>query len=289
METNIMSQDDSKGKKEQDGISEHPKAPAFNVTPRNTPELIDYHLTSSDGGAHWEKRPGLLSAIICGTKPEDSDPAIHAIINPIVKKILSEGDSQLSQKLNDCIHKLHGVKYHLETIQKEVAKRVDEFRKDYSAGSGVSIEIKNPRLVYETEAFLYQVKSSLDLLVQALGSRIPPLTSMPTFKKKNVDGVKYAGGAVIDALSKNGFPALAELFEKYRSQWIQKLVDMRDTVAHYSQLRGFHCFIEEPFLGKGQITIHFPSMPTGERVDTYCEETYKNLLDLYNTVLNYDA
>jgi len=285
MEISIMSQDDSKRKKEQNGISEHPKLPAFKVTPRNTPEVIDYHLTSSDG-VHWEKRPGLLSAIICGTKPEDSDPAIHAIIDPIVKKVVSENDNQLSQKLHDCTHKLHGVKYHLETIQKEVAKRVEEFQKDYSAGSGVSTEIKNPRLVYETEAFLYQVKSSLDLLVQVLGSRIPPLASTPTFKKKPVDGVKHAGGAVIDALSKNGFPALAELFEKYRSQWIQKLVDMRDTATHYSQLKGFHCFIEEPFLGKGQITIHFPSMPTGERVDTYCEETYKNLLDLYNTVLN---
>jgi len=106
---------------------------------------------------------------------------------------------------------------------------------------------------------------------------------MTTFKKKGKTG--HAGGAVITALSRN-FPELAELFEKHRFQWIQKLVDMRDTVAHYSQLRGFHCFIEEPFLGKGQITIHFPSMPTGERVDTYCEETYKNLLDLYSTVLN---
>jgi hypothetical protein len=109
---------------------------------------------------------------------------------------------------------------------------------------------------------------------------------MKTFKRKNIDGVEHAGGAVINALSSNGFPQLAELIEKHRCQWIQKLVEMRDTVTHYSQLRGFHCFIEEPFLGKGQITIHFPSMPTGERVDTYCEETYKNLLDLYNTVLN---
>lgn len=277
---------ESKRKKEQDAITEHSKESAFKVTPHKTPDVIDYHLTSSDGGKHWEKRPGLLSAIICGTKPEDSDPAIHAIINPIVKKITSEGDSQLSQKLNDCTHKLHGVKYHLETIQKEVTKRVEEFQKDYSAGSGVSTEIKNPRLVYETEAFLYQVKSSLDLLVQALGSRIPPLVSMKTFKRKNIDGVEHAGGAVINALSSNGFPKLAELFEKHRCQWIQKLVEMRDTVTHYSQLKGFHCFIEEPFLGKGQITIHFPSMPTGERVDTYCEETYKNLLDLYNTALN---
>jgi hypothetical protein len=283
METNIMSQDDSKEKKKQDGISEHPKVSAFNVTPHNIPEVIDSHLISSDGGAHWEKRPGLLSAIICGTKPEDSDPAIHAIINPIVKKIQSEGDSQLSQKLHDCSHKLHGVKYHLETIRKEVIKRVEEFQKDYKAGSGVSTEIKNPRLVYETEAFLYQVKSSLDLLVQALGSRIPPLVSMTTFRKKGRTGP--AGGVVITALSHN-FPELAGLFEKHRSQWIQNLVEMRDTVAHYSQLREFHCFIEEPFLGKGQITIHFPSMPTGERVDTYCEETYINLLDLYNTVLN---
>jgi hypothetical protein len=277
---------DSKRKKEHDDITEHSQGSAFKVTPRNTPEVINFHLISSDGGVHWEKRPGLLSAIICGTKPEDSDPAIYAIISPIVKKVISEDDSQLAQKLNDCTHKLHGVKYHLDTIQKEVIKRVEEFQKDYSAGSGVSTEIKNPRLVYETEAFLCQVKSSLDLLVQALGSRVPPLASMKTLRRKNIDGVEHAGGAVINALSSNGFPQLAGLIEKHRSQWIQKLVEMRDTVTHYSQLRGFQCFIEGPYMGKDQVTIHFPSMPTGERVDTYCGEIYRNLLDLYTTALN---
>jgi hypothetical protein len=286
MEMSIMSQDDSKEKKKQDGISEHPKVSAFNITPHNTPKVINSHLTSSDGGEHWEEHPGLLSAIICVTKPEDSDPTIHATIGPIVKKVVSENDNQLSQKLHDCTHKLHGVKYHLDTIQKEVTKRVEEFKKNYTAGTGVSTEMKNPRLVYETEAFLYQVKSSLDLLVQALGSRIPPLVSMRTFSKKKIAGIEHAGGAVINALSSFGFPQLAELFEKHRCQWIQTLVPMRDTVTHYSQLKGFHCFIEEPFLGKGQITIHFPSMPTGERVDIYCENIYKNLLDLYATALN---
>jgi len=258
--------------------------PSFRVRPTNKPEVINYYLTSPDG-KNWTKYPGNVIAMMQGRKLEDSDQEIDTIIDPIAELAEKKENKRLSEKLVDCRHKLYAVKYHLLTIKKEIKERVAEFEKNYSAGSGIAFETENPRLVYETEAFLFQVKSSLDILVQGLGCVIPPLKSMHSFKSKNIDGVEHSGGSVITALRKNGFESLGKLFESHRGEWIQELVDMRDTITHYSRLRHFHCFIEEPYMGGNEVTIHYPTMPTGVRVDVYCETSCEKLLQLYKLVL----
>lgn len=125
------------------------------------------------------------------------------------------------------------------------------------------------------------------MLTQTLGCVVPPLGSVKTFKRKKIDGVDQIGGTVINALISNGFAELGNLFEMHRKSWIQELVDMRDTITHYTRLRHFHCFVEEPYMGGKQVAIHYPTMPSGLRVDTNCQEIYNNLLSLYRTALGF--
>jgi hypothetical protein len=258
------------------------KSRQVEVNPANNSEVIDYHLTSSDGGKTWEKKPGNLCAVVCGVKSEDMDKRIYDLIGEAIKKTDDLDNKKLKKKLFDCRHKLQAVRYHLSSISSEIEERVKEYRNNYNAGSGVSLEMENPRLVYETEAFLFQVKSSLDLLTQAVGCTVAPLESMHTFSKKD----KQAGGKVISALTNNGFEKLGNLFEEHRIEWIQKLVEMRDTITHYSELKGFHCFIEDPYVGGETVSIHYPAMPTGERVEVYCKNVYDKLLELYKSTLH---
>ncbi len=260
------------------------QAHSFQVIPQNRPEVIDYYLTSPDG-ENWTKHPGNIIAMMSGFKPEDLDEAITSIIDPLAELSAQKENRRLSEKLVDCRHKLHAVRYHLHTLEQEIVERVKEFEKSYTAGSGIAQELENPRLVYETEAFLFQVKSSLDILTQTLGCVVPPLRSTHTFRSKKVDGVEQAGGNVIDALLKNGFETMGNLFEAHRTKWIQELVEMRDTITHYSRLRHFHCFIEEPYMGGNKVTIHYPTMPSGVRVDKYCQTIYSELLDLFKSGL----
>lgn len=241
-------------------------------------------MTSPDG-KNWTKHPGNIIAMISGFKPEDLDKEITVIIDPLHELSKEKQNRRLSKKLIDCRHKLHAVRYHLHTLKREISERVDEFEKSYSAGSGIAQELENPRLVYETEAFLFQVKSGLDILAQVLGCVVPPLNSVRTFRKKKIDGEDLAGGTVINALMKNGFEELGNLFESHRKDWIQELVDMRDTITHFSKLRHFHCFIEEPYMGGDKVMIHYPTMPSGIGVDSYCQMIYDNLLDLYKSAL----
>lgn len=262
------------------------QARSFRVKPRNQPEVIDYYMTSPDG-KNWTKHQGHLMAMISGFKPEDLDEAITEIIEPFSKLSQDKQNHFLSDKLLDCRHKLHAVKYHLQTINQEIVERVKEFEKSYHAGAGIDQEIENPRLVYETEAYLFQVKSSLDILTRTLGCVIPPLASVHSFRSKNVDGNEQAGGTVINALQKNGFEELGNLFESHRKGWIQELVEMRDTITHYSRLHNFHCFVEEPYMGGDQVAIHYPTMPSGIRADAYCQAVYESLLDLYRSALGF--
>jgi SEC-C motif len=251
------------------------------VSPANKPEFIGHHLLSKDGGKTWEKKPGILCAIIGGIKPEDFDKPIHDLIQDAIDALGDLNNGEFKKKLLDCRHKLRAVKYHLSTIAVEIKERVKEYETNYSAGSGVSLEMENPRLVYETEAFLFQTKSGLDLLTQALGCMVAPLRSMRTFSKKN----NQAGGKVIAALRRNGFEKLGNLFEEHRLEWIQELVEMRDTITHYSELKGFRCFVEHPYMGGKTVSIHYPSMPSGEKVDVYSQNIYNRLLELYRSAL----
>ena len=254
---------------------------SFKVKPQNKPEVISNHMESRNGGRTWEKRPGTLAAIICGVKPEDLDKRVFDLIAKAINTSNDLKNKRLKRKLVDCRHKLQAVKYHLSTIETEIKERVKEYENNHLAGSGVSFEMENPRLVYETEAFLFQTKSSLDVLTQALGCLVPPLKTMNTFKKK--DGC--AGGKVILALKKNGYEELGSFFDKQRSEWIQEVVEMRDKITHYSELKGFNCFIEEPYEGRAEVAIHYPTMPSGEKVDVYCQSIYDRLVELYESTL----
>ena len=254
---------------------------SFEVKPQNVPEVISNHMVSRNGGRTWEKRPGTLAAIIRGVKPEDLDKRVFDFLAKAISTSNDLTNKRLKRKLVDCRHKLQAVKYHLSTIETEIRERVKEYESNHLAGSGVFFEIENPRLVYETEAFLFQTKSSLDVLTQAMGCLVRPLKSMNTFAKKK----GCAGGKVILALKKNGYEELGSFFEKERTEWIQEVVEMRDRITHYSELKGFNCFIEEPYKGEEEVAIHYPTMPSGEKVEVYCESIYDRLVELYESTL----
>ena len=180
------------------------------------------------------------------------------------------------------------MEFHLKQIVQEIKERVAEFERNYSAASGAAFEIANHVLIYETEAFLFQVKSNLDLMVQVMGHVIPSLKSFRTFSHSGAHGTpEYAaGGKVIKQLRASGEIDMANLFDAHRTSWIEEMTIMRDTITHYSELRGFHCFVEEPYRGDGQVQIHYPTMPSSERVDAYCEKTYDQLCDLYRSTFS---
>jgi len=256
------------------------QSPGFTIRPKETPEPITHHLTSSDGGKTWKPRPGLLAAQIYFKKLENVDEEIVKMIKSIFSvvdtlNIENNVKQDITKRISDVDHKLHAVKYHLKNYEKAEVDIVKEFVQNHKPPAGAQMIDEEPRLIYEVEAFLFQVKSCLDVLSWIL---------KPTFAFSYCSfGEK--GDDIINRLRNNcpnSFKICAEkiikLVEDAQDAWIVELITMRDTITHYSRLEGFNCFVEDPYIGGGIASIHYPTMPNARRVLEYCQDIWKRLL-----------
>lgn len=248
---------------------------SFKVTPKKKPKIVDYHLASRNGGRTWEKQPGLLLARIDSRSTETTNKEIDELFRDIYRDGFAFG-----RELNLCQHKLYAVMYHINNFISEEQSQVQKFKEDYTPPSGVQMHTENPVLIYEMESFLFQVKSSLDILTVSLLNKL--------------FGLKlgsFGTDMVIDALEKNEnkigrskVNKLKSIIEKNKD-WIEELTEMRVQVTHYSDLEGFLCFLEMPFRGEEECSIYYPSMPDGTRAKEYMNSVWKKLLSFYKSSL----
>lgn len=139
---------------------------------------------------------------------------------------------------------------------------------------------ENPLLISAVESFLFQAKSTLDVFAQLIGH---------TFKF-SITTYKDGGQKLIDILSTEHYNKYRKDAEKLISflksakTWVEKLVEMRDEVTHYSDLNGLSCFMFRYIKpGDSKVTVYYPSLSDGERVSTYMDSTW---LDITNLISN---
>jgi hypothetical protein len=265
------------------------ESPHFTVTPKETPEPITNHLVSPDGGITWKHQPGRLEVQIRGKALKDIDEKIRKIIEPTLHDIDTSSISAavkkaLQERIRNVDHKLHAVKYHLTNYEQAESDKIEELRKNHKPPTGVQQIIEEPRLIYEVEAFLFQVKSCLDVLSQVLE---------PVFNfGKCLFGEK--GDKVINRLKRNCPPSLTlyadniiKLIEDAQDEWVVELINMRDQITHYSNLEGFDCFIQDPYLGGGTTNIQYPTMPNKHRALEYCQDIRGRLLSFCEDFLKF--
>jgi len=251
------------------------ESPAFTVEPKETPEPIGDHIVSSNGGKTWKHQPGLLEVQICVKAQKDIDREITRIIEPVCRDSFGDVEIDFLNRVRNVEHKLYAVKYHLSNYEQAERDKIEEFTKNYKPPTGVQQIVEEPRLIYEIEAFLFQVKSCLDILSWVL---------KPAF------GFAYCnfgdnGDDVIKQLKNNCPNTLAPLadniismIEEAQDVWIVELITMRDQITHHSNLEGFNCFIQDPYVGGGSASIHYPTMPNKQRALDYCHDVWKRLL-----------
>ena len=257
------------------------ESPGFTVKPMETPKPILNHVVSSDGGKTWKAQPGLLAVRLYGKDPKNIGKTISGISKSVISKIdtmhpSSNVKQELVKYIHEVDHKLHAVKYHLNNYEQAESDKVKEFSENYKPPAGAQMVAEEPKLIYEIEAFLFQTKSCLDILSWVL----KPTFGFPycSFGEKGDDIIKPL---------RNNCPAtystiaerLIELIEDAQDAWIVELIDMRDTITHYSRLEGFTCFIEDPHLGGTTANIHYPTMPNTRRALDYCQDVWKYAFD----------
>ncbi len=260
------------------------ESPHFTVTPKETPEPITNHVVSRDGGKTWKHQPGRLEVQICGKAPKDVEESISKIIQPVWSELFHAVEMDFLDRISNVEHKLYAVKYHLRDYEQAENDMIEEFGKNYKPPTGAQEIIEEPRLIYEVEAFLFQVKSCLDVLSWVL---------------KPVFGFTYCsfgdkGDDVIKQF-KNNCPAtlvpyannIIKLIEDAQDAWIVELVNMRDQITHHSNLKGFNCFIQDPYVGGDIANIHYPTMPNKRRALEYCQDIWGKLLSFCEDFLKF--
>jgi hypothetical protein len=248
---------------------------SFKVKPKNKPEIVDYHIESKNGGKTWEKKPGLLLTRVT-IRPAD---AVNEEIEELFGNI-KQGKFNLASEWGFCRHKLYAVKYHIDNFVSEEQAQVLKFNEDYNPPGGAQMVIENPALIYEMESFLFQVKSSLDVLA------VGPLNKIFEFRLPSFDRGKITSALTENEnkVGKQKTSKLITIMEKNKD-WIEELNEMRVQITHLSQLEGFMCFLRMPFTGGEACTVYYPSMPDGTRAKTYMDSIWRKLLAFYKSVL----
>jgi hypothetical protein len=262
--------------------------PHFMTRPKKTPEPITNHLVSSNGGKTWESQPGLLAVRIYGKALEDMDEKVRKIIEPLLHDISTSSISDavkrdLQKRIGNVDHKLHAVKYHLNNYEQAESDKIEELGKNHKPPTGVQQIIEEPRLIYEVEAFLFQVKSCLDVL-----SLVAKSVFSLTYR-----GFDDKGDVVIKQLNKCPTTLapyannIIKLIEDAQDAWIVELISMRNQITHRSNLEGFDCFIQDPYIGGGIANIHYPTMPNKRRALEYCQDIWGRLLSFCEDFLRF--
>lgn len=163
------------------------------------------------------------------------------------------------------MHKLHVTKYHMNNyiaIQKEQLQQCQA-----SFGKGDYTTREALELIYELEAFLFQVKSSLDMMVKLLipivGKDIVHTKTFGDKGKKVIKGLekfREKSGVNISAISN-----LIELIKSDKDSWLEWVVDIRDELNHIRGLRDYG--FEQRKLPDGKLAILKPCFKNMNTVD----------------------
>ena len=247
-----------------------PQENAYHLTPENRPTPIVTHLEGQ--GEQWVERPGLLAVSVVTEDPADIDADLKKLRTGWGEWLrtahLPPGHSQaLASRLNDIQHKLQGVRYHRDNF----VRRESEVHQNIAASApptGVEMRQKYPGLVFEAEACLYQIKSTLDMLAQLL--RDAGFQSVG-------DSFGDHGERIIRQLEHPPKPcadearALVDLVTAAQTAWIDQVIAMRDYIAHCGMLDSIGSFAQSPYVCGTSATLTYPHLPTGERVTAYIE------------------
>ncbi len=135
-------------------------------------------------------------------------------------------------------------------------------------------------LIFELEAFLFQVKSSLDMLAKLINPVIGDGTV-----RTNTYGDK--GDALVKGLEQykkrkdantKAADNLIALIKDDKAAWIARVVAVRDSVAHYKGIRGYQ--FEPVRLPDGGVGVHPPRVAGIETVQ-FMRLVYSNNIEFH--------
>lgn len=213
-----------------------------------------------------------------GEDPEIGGRIFLQACNLDARPLLGRDSDRFFDAIMGVMHKLHATRYHLQNYDALEAKLFRQAVRAFKAHPNTTREALE--LIFELEAFLFQVKSSLDLLVKIVPPVIGPgIVGSQTFGDK---GEKLIRGLKM-LLKKTGTDTeavrrLIDLIDGDRGAWIATTVDIRDELNHKRGLRDFK--FTPARLANGQTTAATPRFRNQE-TRKFMHLVYRNNLEFH--------
>lgn len=174
----------------------------------------------------------------------------------------------------DVMTKLQALKYHLSNYEALERKHVEHIKAEYTSNPDMTESAYD--LLFELEAFLFQLKSTLDIAVKILGIMLPNRFKTHTFGNKGEDLIKGLNNYLNDGSAReNTVNNLVAMLKEDKDSWLEQTINLRDTISHYKTFSKYKYSVKK--LG-GKMEVSKP-LVSGLEVHEYMQIAYKNCLD----------
>jgi hypothetical protein len=208
------------------------------------------------------------------------DGEISTVLKPFTEIVWDEKDTwqnRIKKRVDKLYHKLNAMKYHTYSFINFERESEENYKKYLVANTTLNKVFDNPHLIYNTESFLFQSKSCLDVFAQIIAYSFK--FTISTYRKYGEDLIN-----ILKKEPSKNYPEYAKNIIKIiqcNKPWIKELVEMRNEVTHYSDLVGLSCFLIKKSEENDKIaTIYYPAMTDGERVPKYMDKIWTNIQNL---------
>jgi len=194
------------------------------------------------------------------------------------QNILNDKKDAFFSHAMSVMHKLTATKYHLDNYKRIENERYQYFQKQFRKRDLQLAEEFG--LIFEIEAFLHQIKSSLDMLVKLIDPIIGAGTvGTHTFGDK---GEKVIRGLEQYKLRKGSNREMADhlisLIRDDQRTWLEYIVSIRDEFSHTTALQKFR--FEPAKLSNGEVIPQKPKLKGTETLPLL-ETAYSNNLGFH--------
>ncbi len=206
------------------------------------------------------------------------------LCNLFTDQILSDKKDLFYKYATSCMHKLTATKYHLENYRNIEKRQFKEASRLFKKNPSTTREAFE--LIFEFEAFLFQVKSSLDILVKLLIPIVGTgIIKTATFGKKGNDLIKgleqYKKKKDINVTATDN---LIQIIKYHQGNWLEKAIEFRDELNHYEALNDYKFTPQK--LQSGEIIAIKPKFK-GNNTLNYMDTVYSNNLILHQDFMVY--
>lgn len=191
------------------------------------------------------------------------------------KLLLKEQKDRFFTHAFAVMHKLSATKYHLENYRRMEAEQLEQANRQFSKDPSRTKEAFE--LIFELEAFLFQVKSSLDMLVKLLrpilGEHVVRTHTYGDKGEALIKGLRQyrkKKGVNLEAVDH-----LIFLAERHKEGWLERTVELRDELSHIEGLRNYQ--FRPIRMGDGSIVAQKPRFKNYETLKVL-EVIYENNL-----------